>query len=404
MQRLAEETRTATHAHSPAVHTPPPSPAPEPDDSSDIAPPLGAGVLFVLSLLWLAATMWSVRAAFAGDVADPAVFVSSVALMLPTIVVAALVAGAAAGLATASRLARPASSATRTVVRRLILGAAGGAALGLVIAAVILFTFGVTKAIGVIAATVGVAAVLAGLSAGLAAAPLAAGVAATLGVFICGAVLNLFQSPLKSLLGAGVSIASRSDAAKRFVFLSAFIAGLVAAVVAYLYLRRRESGRAWGWYLLAGATPGLVALFGELVTQLGGSSLFTLVGGFSDDDRAALSYVSGSRFVSGMLILFVGGIGAMILVGRTLRRPEESSPEESSQADAPAAAVRNGAAARKDDEARRAGSRAGDQRFDVDFDDENLDGVISEPTHHAAEPSRINPEEPKRADRVTDAT
>jgi hypothetical protein len=325
--------------------------------------------------------MWSARASFAGDVGDATVLVSSAALVLPAVVVATLVAGAAAGLAAASRFARPASSAARTVSRRMIFGAAGGAVIGVAAAAVILFTFGVNTAIGVIAATVGVAALLAGLSAGLAAAPLAAGIAATLGVFICGALLNLFQSRLKSLLGEGATIVSRTDAADRYFYLSAFVSGLVAMVVAYLYLRRRESGRGWGWYLLAGATPGLVALFGELVTRVGGNSLFSVVGGFSDNDRAVLNYVSGSRFVSGMLIVFVGGIGAMILVGRTLRRPAESgdvagpNDPQHTRADAPS---RTGRSRSGEDEVRLAGSRGGDERFDVDFDDELLDEPLDE--------------------------
>ena len=72
---------------------------------------MGAGVLFVLGLLWLAATMWSARASFNGDADDPTVVVSSAALVLPGVVVATLMAGAAAGLAGVSRFARPVAPA-----------------------------------------------------------------------------------------------------------------------------------------------------------------------------------------------------------------------------------------------------------------------------------------------------
>ena len=208
----------------------------------------------------------------------------------------------------------------------MLIGAAGGAGVGIVAAAVTLIAFGFNSAIGVIAATIGVSAALAGTIGGLPATPLAAGIAANLGVFISGALLNLFQTPLKTLLGAGKTVASQSAAADRFLHLGAFIGGLVAAIVAYLYLHRRETGRPWPWYLLAGALPGLLYLIGEAFTRLGGASLFSVVGGFSDDDQAVLDYLSGARIITGLIITFTGGILAMILVGRTLRRPDEPAP------------------------------------------------------------------------------
>jgi iron complex transport system permease protein len=342
MQRLAEEAKTAADSTGLVVESPPTpstgtvdptanSDTPTNDDAAahtddQELPPLGAGVLFVLGLLWLAATMWSARASFNGDAEDPTVVVSSAALVLPGVVVATLMAGAAAGLAGASRFARPGRTPARTNLGRVLVGAAGGAGVGIVAAAVTLIAFGFNSAIGVIAATIGVSALLAGTTAGLPATPLAAGIAANLGVFISGALLNLFQTPLKSLLGAGKTVASQSAAADRFLHLGAFIGGLVAAIVAYLYLHRRETGRAWHWYLLAGALPGLLYLVGEVFTRLGGTSLFSVVGGFSDDDQAVLDYLSGARVITGLIITFTGGIFAMILVGRTLRRPEEPEP------------------------------------------------------------------------------
>jgi hypothetical protein len=300
-----------------------------PDGSEgDVVAPLGSGVLFVLGLLWLAAMMWSFRASIAGSLTDPGLIISSAALALPVVVAAALLAGAASGLAATSRFARPAGSTARTVLRRLFVGALAGAGVGTVAAGVILFTFGANAAIGIIAATVGVSALLASTAASLPAAPLAAGIAATLSVFISGALLNLFQSPLKSLLGAGGTVASQTDAAGRLLLAGAFISGLVAGAVAYLFLRRRQAGRRWPWYLLAGATPGLASLVGEVLTQVGGASLFRIVGGFSDDDGAVMSYLGGARVVSGLIVAFAGGIAAMILVGRTLRRPEEPAYDE----------------------------------------------------------------------------
>jgi hypothetical protein len=299
-----------------------------PDESEDDVAPLGAGVLFVLGLLWLAAVMWSVEASIAGNSADPGVVISSAALALPGVVAATLLAGAASALAATSRFARPTNSIVRTVLRRLLVGAIAGAGVGVLAAGVILFTFGANTAIWIIAATVGVSAVLGSAAATLPAAPLGAGIAATLSVFISGVLLNLFQSPLKSLLGAGATVASQKDAADRFLLAGALVSGLVAGAVAYLFLRRRETGRRWPWYLLAGATPGLASLVGELLTQVGGASLFRVVGGFSEADTMVMNYLGGARVVSGLVVTFAGGIAAMILVGRTMRRPEEPADDE----------------------------------------------------------------------------
>jgi hypothetical protein len=298
------------------------------ESPSDALVPLGSGVLFVLALLWLAAIMWSVRASIAGTSADPGVIISGTALALPGVVTATLLAGAAAGLAATGRFALSAGSGARTVLRRLVVGAGSGAGVGVVAAGVILFTFGANAAIGIIAATVGVAGLLAGIAAMLPAAPLAAAIAATLSVFISGALLNLFQSPLKSLLGAGATVASQTAAADRFLLAGALASGLVAGALAYLFLRRREIGRRWPWYLLAGAAPGLASLVGEVLTQMGGASLFRIVGGFSAFDEAVMNYVGGARVVSALLVSFAGGISAMILVGRTMRRPADDEPAE----------------------------------------------------------------------------
>ena len=349
MQRLAEETSTAPQSTGRALDTatstasgtldptadtksdrePSDAAAGNPAESpSDAVVPLGSGVLFVLALLWLAAIMWSVRASIAGTSADPGVVISATALALPGVVTATLLAGAAAGLAATGRFALSAGSGARTVLRRLIVGAGSGAGVGVVAAGVILFAFGANAAIGIIAATVGIAGLLAGIAAMLPAAPLAAAIAATLSVFISGALLNLFQSPLKSLLGAAGTVASQTAAADRFLLAGGLASGLVAGAVAYLFLRRRDIGRRWPWYLLAGATPGLASLVGEVLTQMGGASLFRIVGGFSAFDEAVMNYVGGARVVSALLVSFAGGISAMILVGRTMRRPADDELAE----------------------------------------------------------------------------
>ena len=65
----------------------------------------GGLVLLLLSLLWLAREMWAAHASIARNLDDPVVAISSVALALPGVVTASLVAGVAAGLFVALRLA-----------------------------------------------------------------------------------------------------------------------------------------------------------------------------------------------------------------------------------------------------------------------------------------------------------
>jgi hypothetical protein len=87
-------------------------------------------------------------------------------------------------------------------------------------------------------------------------------------------------------------------------------------------------GRSWPWYLLAGALPGLVLLIGYVVTRIGGAALLQLVSDFSPGDRFVVGYGNNARLSNALVVGFVGGIVAMIAVGRTLRRPEpEVEPE-----------------------------------------------------------------------------
>jgi hypothetical protein len=168
-----------------------------------------------------------------------------------------------------------------------------------------------------------VAGVLGGAAAALRVTTLAAGVAATLAVFVTGVLIYLFQSPLKSLFGAGPTVRSQAAAGWWLALTGAVLGGVVAGLVAYRYLRRREPAARWPAYLLAGATPGLLLLLAEAVTLLGGASLLDLVSGLSDLDRAAMGYLDSARLNQALEVGFVAGIVAMIAVGRTLRRPDD---------------------------------------------------------------------------------
>ncbi len=315
--------------------------------------PIDTGVLLLLGLLWLAATLWTAHATIASNAADPAVVASAAALALPVVVTASLLAGAAAGLAaTGLRLARAevatgereeragASPAARTkgqhgrsaALRRGLVGAGAGAACAVPVAGLILLTYGGGSSLTTLAATVGVAAVIGGGAAALRRPVLAAGITSTLCVFLTGVLASAFQSPLKSLFGAGDTLASQADAASWLSATTAAASGLVAGVIAYLYLRRRGPGLRWPGYPIAGATPGLMLLVAEGLTLLGGSRLFDVVSRLSENDRATLAYLDGARINQALTVGFIGAIVAMIGVGRTMRRPVE---EDAGPAPAP---------------------------------------------------------------------
>ena len=298
------------------------APAGDGDDDLDEsgesdAAPVGSTTLLLLGLVWLGAMMWSAHVEMAGNLADATVVLSAAALALPGTVAASLLAGAAAGLAAVDRLGG--ASPTR---RRPVLGIAAGAASGAVAAGVILLAYGTGSAVTALAVTVGVAGLLGGAAAATPPPALAAGVAATLGVFVTGVVLNLFQPQLTALFGAGDTVASRAGAYDLYVSTAAFVSGLVAGLIAYLFLRSRGPDLRWPAYLFAGAFAGLLAMLAEALTRIGGARLLSFVSDLSAADQGTLDYLGGARIKSALIVGFVGGIAAMIAFGRTLRRPD----------------------------------------------------------------------------------
>jgi hypothetical protein len=325
MQRLVEET-PATEPGEQDTEADPVADGPPADDPA-AERPLGAGLLFLLGLFWLVATLWSARGSMAG-IDDPVVMVSSVALTLPVTVVATLLAGAAGGLAAACRFA-----ADRPASRRLWTGLTAGALCGALPAAAILAGYGATSAVAVIAITVLVAGLMGGAAAALSPATLAAGIAGTLTVFVIGVLLNLFQAPLKAFLGAGSTVASQYEAANLLARTGAAASGVAAGVIAFAYLRRRAPGAPWPAYLVAGAGAGLLLLLAEGLTLAGGSGLLELVSGLSAADREVLGYLDGERLVQALIVGFAGAIVALIAIGRATPRrtgPEGTSPEGTS--------------------------------------------------------------------------
>ncbi|REF95029.1 hypothetical protein DFJ67_0977 [Asanoa ferruginea] len=271
-----------------------------------MVPGPGAGILALLALAWFGTTLWVLQREISTSVTD-AVAIASAAISLPTVVSASLVAGAASALVAVNLIARagwtPAAS-TRwagALVTSIAVGLLG--ALGVIVG----YDGPGSR---VLAATVAAAAVVGGALAGLRPTSVVAAVlSGALAVFAVQFVLNY--------LGAD-SISGSSN-------LAAIVAGVVAGLVPFFYLRRvtrRETTEGgalrWPFYMLTGAGVGVALLITEVVTRVGGAQVLDAVASLSDLDRAYRAEVDGKRLVYALIVLFVGALAATIAFGRTL--------------------------------------------------------------------------------------
>jgi hypothetical protein len=71
----------------------------------------------------------------------------------------------------------------------------------------------------------------------------------------------------------------------------------------------------------------VLLLVAELLTHTGGASLQRTVKAFSPFDEALVEFTDFARLRHALVVLFVGGIVAMIAVGRTLTRPVDHEDE-----------------------------------------------------------------------------
>ncbi|MFC8848088.1 MULTISPECIES: hypothetical protein [unclassified Micromonospora] len=286
----------------------------------------GAVVLALLAVGWLAAMLWSTRAAIASAQAGVTA-ISLSAFALPGVISAALVAGAAVALSVTNLLL-----ARRGVDRatlRFVVATGTGLLVGLAAAVVINLTYFDNATTNVIAGTAAAAATIGGAVAGAGNARVAgAVVTAALGALVFVVAFSRARDPLFDLFGAGDTQESLVTAAKWVSRTESLLAGLVSGLLAFAYLtwaRRRAQRRdpaagdvRWPGYLLAGAGPGLLLLLAEVVIRVGGRSLLDLAGALSEADSVAQTSLGTSRVDNGIWVLFVGALTALIAFGRTL--------------------------------------------------------------------------------------
>ncbi|WP_431974340.1 hypothetical protein [Micromonospora haikouensis] len=296
----------------------------------------GAAVLALLAVGWLAAMLWSTRAAITSAQAGVTA-ISLSAFALPGVISAALVAGAAVALAVTNLLAR---RGVDRATLRFVVATGAGLLVGLAAAVVINLTYFDNATTNVIAGTAAAAATIGGAVAG-AGNPRVAGavVTAALGALVFVVAFSRARDPLFDLFGAGDTQESLVTAAKWVSRTESLLAGLLAGLLAFAYLtwaRRRDLAAGdvrWPGYLLAGAGPGLLLLLAEVVIRIGGRSLLDLAGALSEADSVAQTSLGTSRIDNGIWVLFVGALTALIAFGRTLGpAPDDEAAGEDDEA------------------------------------------------------------------------
>ena len=294
----------------------------------------GAVVFAPLAVVWLAAMLWSTRAAI-DSAAAGVTALSLSAFALPGVISAALVAGTAVALAVTGSLSRRTERATL----RFLAAIGTGLLVGLAVAVAVNLTYADNATTDTIASTTAAAAIIGGGLAGARNARVVGAITtAALAALVFVVAFSRVRDPLSDLFGAGDTQESVLSAAKWVSRTESLLAGLIAGLVAFGYLtwaHRRAARRdpatpalRWPAYLLAGAGPGLLLLLTEVIIRVGGHGLLELAAALSEADAVAQTSLGTSRIDNGIWVLFVGALTALIAFGRTLGpAPAEDDPE-----------------------------------------------------------------------------
>jgi iron complex transport system permease protein len=292
--------------------------------------PASRGLLLAaLSLVWMAAMLFSARITITGG-PDAEMEVTSTAYALPGAISASLVTGIAVALAVLGLIAqRRALGATA----RFAVATGTGLVIGLLGALVVVTINTEGWLYAVVGGTIAAASTIGGALAGFRVPRVLAAVCwGSIAVFLVGFVLNLFQNPVLNALGSGDYQQSLSSAAQWFSFAQSVLSGVAAGVVGQRLLRRARR-RADGsdvspaFYYLAGGGPGLLLLVGEALTRTAGARVLDLAGKVSELELTVQKLLSGARFNSALIVLFAGAISAAVAFGLGLKPATEDEPE-----------------------------------------------------------------------------
>ena len=287
-----------------------------PKVDEDAFRPAGSLAVAVLALVWLVIDLGiAYKTVREGVLAD-----TQVALIIPSITAAALVAGAAVGVLAVGRLAGRFGDVERAVPR-VLSGALGGSVIAVVAVAGMLLAYHAGAAVAAVAITVAVAAIGGGALAAIRpTATIAAGLAGSLAYTVVSVIEAFFRDSLLRLFGAGANtVAAYAAAENRLSLVVSLLTGIIAGATAFVFLRRSGLTLPWPAYLAAGAVPGALLLIADGVAWLGAIQLRQAIGAFSEFDRISLAMLQPAKTNSEMIVFFAGTVTAVILVGRKMK-------------------------------------------------------------------------------------
>jgi iron complex transport system permease protein len=297
-------------------------------------------LLAALSLVWMAAMLFSARVTITGTGGLGAEMeVTSTAYALPGAVSAGLVTGIAVALAVLGLVAR---RHTPGPTVRFAIATGSGLVIGLLGALVVVTINTEGWLYAVVGGSIAAAATIGGALAGFRVPRVLAAVCwASIAVFLVGFVLNIFQTPVLNALGAGDSEQSQTSAAQWFSFAQPLLSGVAAGIIAFRLLRRarRQAGAdvAPAFYFLAGGGPGLLLLVGEALTRTAGGKVLDLAGKVSVLEQTVQKLLSGARINSALIVLVAGAFVAALLFGLGIKpAPEEEDDTQDESAPATA--------------------------------------------------------------------
>jgi hypothetical protein len=259
-----------------------------------------------LGLIWLGTSMISAHASLTGSTTGPEGVIGAAAAALPGIIAATLVTGASIGHAAGSRF--------RSAVGRLMAGLGVGAIFGIASAVALRMAYGSTPSISVLAVTVGVASLAGGALAMLPNAVLEAALWATTWVFFAGVIIGVWQI---TWLAKTSVVDADKPASLYFALAQSLVTGLIAGVYSSRSLRGERAQR--GWFVVAGAVPGLFLVGAELLTRAAGASVTKLVAGFSTTDPVLVKLSDTAALRHGVIVLVVGALVAAVASWRADR-------------------------------------------------------------------------------------
>jgi len=269
---------------------------------------LGSGTMqeIYLGLLWLGTSMYTAHMSLKGNGDNLSGALGAAAAALPGVVAATLV--------TTAGIANAASSNRRTAGGRLLVGLLIGLLFGAVSAAALRYAYGSDKTITSLALAVGAAAVAGGLLAILPSPVLDSALWATTWVFFAGVMFGVLTLAVP---GHGPTVDDPAPFDPKILLGVSVLTGLWGAMHSHRWLRNENP--AVGWFFVAGAVPGLLLLASEGLTRLGGAALVKLVTNTDAAVVAPIETTDAVRLQHGLIVLAVGGVGALIAGARSLR-------------------------------------------------------------------------------------